>query len=286
MPVMHRCATSLLMIASLCAIFLPATALAQETAPREDADTQAAAEDYARAIKLYNEGKNREALQAFNAAISKSSEPVYLCNRAVVLMTLEEYALAISDLKTCRDTYDMSDLERAYIDAQLKALSTFEYVLQPKSRAIAERIANPPQARDTSSDTPDPDPSRGNLQPPPEATSPLRATGWVALGTGAGALIGVAALELITRQEVRTFRQQCLDLPPPHGGTDCARLQSTLVTQQKLSRVLLVSGGALSILGGSLLWLSRPAPEPHARRWKLSPELSRHGAALRYQLDF
>lgn len=260
---------------------------AQQPEDEGDEDVQSAADDYARAINLYNEGKNREALQAFDAAISKSNEPVYLCNRAVVLITLEEYALAISDLKTCRDTYEMNDRERAYIDAQLGALSIFEYVIQPKSRAITERVANPPEERDNTITSTVTTPIQDSAPSSPTgSSSPLRAMGWVALGTGAGALIGVGALELITLQEVRTFRQECQGKQAPYAA-DCAMLQSTLTTQQKLSRALLISGGVLSITGAALLLISRTPTVTQAQRsWQLVPEISGHSATLRYQIAF
>ena len=108
----------------------------------------------------------------------------------------------------------------------------------------------------------------------------------VALGTGAGALIGVGALELITLQEVRTFRQECQGKQAPYAA-DCAMLQSTLTTQQKLSRALLISGGVLSITGAALLLISRTPTVTQAQRsWQLVPEISGHSATLRYQIAF
>ncbi len=240
------------MMLLLGALAWPALAQAQEPAQAETS----AAEDYARGAQLYNEGRNREALEAFNSAIKKANEPVYLCNRAVVLITLEEYDRAIEDLRVCRDTYEMPEASRAQIDAQLKALELFEQTLRPRARDVAGLIANPPKQQDSGRE---PD---GAITPPevtePSTLTPRRSLGWVMFGLGTGALVGMGAVEFVNRDAVARYKSVCLgDGPQPEDLDMCRVSQDTLSNQRLLARTLLVSGSVLAITGGVLLWSSR-----------------------------
>jgi tetratricopeptide (TPR) repeat protein len=250
---------------------------------RAQAETTAA-EDYARGAQLYNEGRNREALEAFNSAIGKADDPIYVCNRAVVLITLEEYDRAIDDLTVCRDTYDMPDESRAQVDAQLKALDRFESMLRPRAREVARLIANPPAPTD-SSDSPPP-----IIKAAAPAASPLRAAGWVSLGLGAGALVGMGAVEVVNRDEVAGYKADCAGAGELSGDVlaMCKSSQQTLRTQRRLARTLLISGGALGMTGVVLLLTTRrpAANESAPRTWRLTPELGRDGARVVWTLSF
>lgn len=243
-----------------------------------------AAEDYARGAQLYNEGRNREALEAFNSAVSKADDPIYVCNRAVVLITLEEYDRAIDDLTVCRDTYEMPDESRAQVDAQLKALDRFESMLRPRAREVARLIANPPAPTKTT----DPEPT--DPQPVTSPASPLRSAGWVSLGLGAGALVGMSAVEVVNRDEVARYKTDCADAGNLSGDVlaMCKSSQQTLKTQRRLARTLLISGGALGMTGVVLLLTTRrpAAKESAPRTWRLTPELGRDGARVVWTLSF
>ncbi len=263
---------------------LSSTALAQD----EPQTPPTAEQDYARAIRLYSEGKNRESLQAFNDAISKSSDPVYRCNRAAVLRVLGEHPLAIEDLTICRDTYQMSELEKGMIDAQLQALSIVEYHFSPRSEQIAKQIANPPEVivkKDTDTSKPVPPPVIAK----PKPSSPLRSLAWVSLGTGVGALIGAGALEIANRDDVNSFRTTCLE--QRDGGSydaSCSQLQSSLKIQQRLSRSLFIAGGALSITSVILMLVSQPRSPQDSPKQGLSitPDASPESVKLKLKYTF
>lgn len=271
----------LLALLCACALWgaLPSHASAQQP-PQSSAE-----EEYAHAIQLYNEGRNREALAAFDRAIARSPDPVYRCNRAVVLVVLEEYDRAIEDLTRCRDEYQMPDEKKAYIDAQLKALTVFERVLKPHAREAAALIASPPRLVTTP-------PDRGPITPvtpPPPASRPLRPVGWVALGLGTGALLGAGGLEFYSRHDVQRYKESCLQAASP--APDCAALQTSLRPQQNLSRLLLGSGALLALGGVTLLIVTRqePAPTqvtPTIQAARLTPAIAPGQGALTLTLDF
>ena len=250
----------------------------------EASSPTSAAQDYARAVQLYNEGRNREALDAFDQAIEKGDEPVYVCNRAVVLMALEEYDRAIGDLEACRDTYDMSLERRATIDAQLQALSVFERVIKRQARELTARLAAPPGEP--------PQPNSPALDPLPEpapsaspSASPLRVTSRVTLGLGAGALLGLGAVEFIRAEEVSRYREACVEPSSltPERLQRCERDQEALRASQRLARGLLVTGAAFGAVGLTTLVLSRPRSETALR---LSADLAPRRAALRLEISF
>lgn len=258
-----------LIIASLL-VLVPAAAIAQ------DAREEEAGAYYARAVELYNQGRNREALDEFDKAIDAVPSPVYFCNRGIVLLKLEENLRAIEDLRTCRDTYeDLDEGGRAKIDAQIKALEIFELVFSPNARQAARDIARGPDQPVVI--------ERPVVIPPPDNSSASRGIGWSMLGLGLVSLGGAAGLDIASRSMLEDFKDSRYDA----DNTRHQDLQLTLAKRQTAFYALSITGGALAIAGVTTLIvdkLRRDRAEDPAML--IAPEVSREGASLQFHLRF
>lgn len=258
-----------LIIASLC-VLAPASAIAQG-APEEDASAH-----YARAVELYNQGRNREALDEFDKAIAAVPSPVYFCNRGIVLLKLEENQRAIEDLRACRDTYeDLDDDGRAKIDAQIKALETFEFIFSPNARQAARDIARGPEKPIVI--------ERPVVIPPPDNSPALRGIGWSMLGLGLASLGGAAGLDVASRPMLEDFQDSRYDA----DSSRHQELQLTLAKRQTAFYALSITGGALALAGVTTLIVDKVRRDRAANSSvTITPEVSKESTSLQLRLRF
>ena len=113
---------------------MPASVSAQQ----DVSDADRAAGHYDIAVQMINGGRYREAVEEFGRAIEIAPEPVFYCNRAVALMRIREIGRAAADLRTCSDTFEGSDEERAQIDAQAHAVGLVASHMRARGRAVAQ----------------------------------------------------------------------------------------------------------------------------------------------------
>jgi tetratricopeptide (TPR) repeat protein len=250
-----RYASALLCLA-LCA---PALAHAEDSA--ED--------HYQSAARLFGEGRYREALEEFDAAIAIAPEPIFYCNRAVVLIKLQELDAALASMKTCRDTFRGEERELAQIDAQLQALTIFVRNLQRHATSTATTIATRP---------------RDAGRPKPKQSSWSAAdTGYIGLGVGAALLGSAATLDLLSADLVEDYKAAST-------GSDPDRYQQTrddLSQRQRIFWGLTIGGSILAATGaGLVIYHFLSDDEEDAPRATISPMISPDGAGVVFDLRF
>lgn len=202
----------------------PSPALAQQ----QDAEGH-----YQSAVRLLGEGRYRESLQEFDAAIAITPNPIFYCNRAVALIQLKELDAALDSLQTCRDTFEGDDQALAQIDAQLKALSLLVREVRPNATKNAITIATLPRATNT--------PAKGGWS--------AADTGYIGLGIGAALLGSAATLDLLSADLVTDFKDAST-------GTDRARYDAAradLAQRQRIFWGLTIGGSVLAATGAGLI---------------------------------
>lgn len=274
---MRRALTHPILLSLLSALLLLALSPGHALAASSE---ELAAEEYAKAIQLYNAGRNREAIAAFERAITHSPQPVYFCNRAVVLLTLEEHARAIEDLTRCRDTYEMEPQELALVSAQLDALTLVERGVKRRARQIAAQIADRPTP------TPIPTPIQPET-PPPRQGSAARTLGWVSLALGTSALTSALTLSAVSQERVTAFGRDCQQ--PPSPAPSCAEDRAILRQRQAGFWGLAAGSAVLGITGIVILRATRSrdeSPDTTAAEVTLTPAISAERAGLLLQFSF
>jgi hypothetical protein len=232
---------------------------------------------YGEAVRLFGEGRYREAIEEFDRAIAISEEPVFFCNRGIALIKLNEWDSALDDMRTCRTTFEGAPAEVAQIDAQYKGLRTFVRGVRPRAVEVARDIA------------------AGNVSPNvvevPERQSPwnLELAGHLSLGTGAVLLTAAVTLDYLSADLRDDFVAQSEGGP----GTSPRRyqdLRSELETRQTVFTGLTISGAALSVTGISILaysWFFSDSPaEESSTASSVSVAPTDGGASLQLHLDF
>jgi len=217
---------SKLLLIFIAALALPSLAIAQTEAELR----------YQEAVRLFGEGRYRESLGAFDQAIELEPQSVFYCNRALVLLKLQETSLALVSMQKCRELFVGDTAELASIDAQVKGLEVYEFHLKPKTMTIARDIAAGPLDRGISDST----------------SWDVGDTGFVLLGISAALIASAATLDLLSADLKEDFVHESEGGP----GTSIARyndLKERLKTRQTIFYGLGLTGIGLGIAGGALL---------------------------------
>jgi tetratricopeptide (TPR) repeat protein len=252
---------------ALIALLLCSTpALAQQASSAQQAE-----DHYQSAAKLFGEGRYREALEEFDAAIAIAPEAIFFCNRAVVLIKLQEFDAALDSMRTCRDTFEGDPRELAQIDAQLNALTLYVRHLQRNAAATATTIATRPKS---APGTPPPKPGWGASD-----------TGYLVLGVGAALLGSAATLDLLSADLVQDYRDAATGPDPARY----AQLKQDLSQRQRVFWGLTIGGSILAATGASIVLYNfiseddTPQPISHAM---ILPTISPDGTGVIFDLRF
>ncbi len=199
-----------------------------------------AEQHYQAAASLFGEGRYREALDEFDAAIAISPEPVFYCNRAVVLVKLREPVAAVESMQVCRNTFEGSDEELAQIDAQTLAMETFVSTVRSRSSEVARDIAAGPVVVE------------GPAPAPADDSWDLASTGYVTLAIGLAVLGGALTLDLLSADLRDEFIAQS------EGGSGTSRerydeLKADYDQRQLIFYGLAAGGAVLTVAGGILV---------------------------------
>lgn len=252
-------------LALLTLLLAPAAALAQQPDPAQQAE-----DHYQSAAKLFGEGRYREALEEFDAAIAIAPEAIFFCNRAVVLIKLQELDAALDSMRTCRDTFSGDPRELAQIDAQLNALTLYVRHLQRNATATATTIATRPKNVGAAS----PKPGWGASD-----------TGYLVLGVGAALLGSAATLDLLSADLVQDYKDASTGSDPARH----AQLRQDLSQRQRVFWGLTIGGSILAATGVGIVLYSfiseEDAPQPTSRAIIL-PTISPDGAGVMFDLRF
>jgi hypothetical protein len=252
----------------------------RSAAAQENADAVQSAEagrHYDEAVRLFGEGRYREAIEGFDRAIELSAEPVFFCNRGIALIKLNEWDSALDDMRTCRTTFEGAPAEVAQIDAQYRGLLAFVRGVRPRAVEVARDMA------------------AGSISPTvveiPQSKDPwdIDLAGHLSLGTGAVLLTAAATLDYLSADVRDDFVAQSEGGP----GTSSKRyqdLRAELETRQTVFTALTITGGALSVTGVSILaysWFFSDSPaETSSTASSVSIAPTDGGAALQLHLDF
>ena len=265
----------------------PDTSAGEQTASDEHTEDEkaepsveqrrAADRRYEIAVRLFGEGRYREAIDEFSRAIELSGEPVFYCNRGVAFIKVNEWDAALEDLHTCRSTFQGSPAELAQIDAQYRGLQAFVRGVRPRAIEVARDIAT------------------GQIEPTvvkvSEKESPwnVELLGHLSLGTGSVLLTTALTLDYLSADLREDFVEQS------QGGLGTSEqryrdLRDELETRQQVFTGLLISGAALAVTGISVLtytWFIADEPSDQApQAAELAVEPRDGGASLHLRLDF
>lgn len=213
------------------ALLTPATTLAQE-AHNERVEAE---QHYQTAVVLLSEGRYLEALSEFDAAIALSPQAVFYCNRALVLVKLDETAEAVKSLRSCRDMFEGDESELAQIDAQYLGLVAYDDIVRPHALTVARDIATGPV------------PVAGQ-----DAPWNISDVGLITMGVGAALLASAATVDLMSAQLKDDFIAQS------EGGAGTSEerydaLKSDLEFRQNLFWGLGGAGALLLVAGGGMV---------------------------------
>lgn len=224
---------TLLLLMAL-AVLLPVRAYGQTDPHSPKADAEA---HYQTAVRLFGEGRYREALDEFDAAIALSPESIFYCNRAIVLIQLTEVEEALESLETCQRTFTGDPSELAAIDAQRQGVAQAVRTVRPTTFDTISAMTTPVVIQEGS------------------AGGWTRAsTGYVLLALG-GALIASAATFDVLSAPVRNELDRLA--AGPKGATE-EEFEEALANYRSQQRIwlLLAGGGALTTLTGAVLVLT------------------------------
>lgn len=239
-------------------------------------DRQAADQHYGEAVRLFGQGRYREAIEEFDRAITLSPEPVFYCNRGIAFIKINEWEGALDDLRTCRQTYEGSEAEIAQIDAQYQGLRTFVRDVRPRAIEVAQDIAS------------------GELAPKvvtvaePEDPWNVELLGHLSTGTGAVLLTAALTLDYLSGDLRDEFVAESQGGP----GTSAKRyreLRDELETRQNVFTGLTISGATLVVTGVSVLtysWFFADTPDQGDTTGSVSVAPLDGGATLQLHLDF
>ncbi|RAL20171.1 hypothetical protein DL240_18305 [Lujinxingia litoralis] len=226
------------MVAALLTVTLaasPAQAQASGGDPHDAA--QRAEVHYQMAMRLFNQGRYREAVEEFDQALVLLDDPIFWCNRAVPLMKLDEMDAARESLASCRDGLPAGSEDRAQVDAQLAALTVAVRQVRARARELAswEKMPLPvvaPRVEEV------------------EGMSGRSVAGWSVAGAGV-ALVGAAwIIDLRSAGVVETFQQASAQ-----GGSRerYDALRSEVALRQRVVWSLAGVGAAAALVGTGLL---------------------------------
>lgn len=275
---LHLVRLLLVFIIGSTGLLITRTAAAQESGnTASTSNAQQADKHYGEAVRLFGEGRYREAIEEFNQAIALAEEPVFFCNRGIALIKLNEWNAALSDLKTCQSTFRGSPAEVAQIDAQYKGLRAFVRGVRPRAMEVARDIA------------------AGDITPKVvEVTtkqSPwnIELAGHLSLGTGAALLTAAVTLDYLSG----ALRDDFVAESEGGAGTSPERyrqLRDELETRQDVFTALTISGATLAVTGVSVLaytWFFEDDPaEQSSTAGSVSLAPTDSGAALQLHLEF
>ncbi|QDG53731.1 hypothetical protein FIV42_24200 [Persicimonas caeni] len=275
---LHLVRLLLVFIIGSTGLLMTRTASAQDGgATASDSDAIEADRHYGEAVRLFGEGRYREAIEEFNRAIELAEEPVFFCNRGIALIKLNEWNAALSDLKTCRTTFEGSPAEVAQIDAQYKGLRAFVRGVRPRAIEVARDIA----AGDISPKVVE--------VPTPQSPWNVELAGHLSMGTGAVLLTTAVTLDYLSGDLRDDF------VAESKGGTGTSperyrQLRDELETRQNVFTALTISGAALAVTGASVLaytWFFDDSPaESSSTAGSVSVAPTESGAALQLHLEF
>jgi tetratricopeptide (TPR) repeat protein len=190
---------------------------------------------YQTAVRLFGEGRYREALDEFDAAIAIRPESIFYCNRAVVLIQLGETSEALDSLETCQETFSGGEAELAEIDAQRQAVEVIVRGIRPSSLETVSGINAPTPVTDTRG----PGWNKGS-------------SGYLLIGIGGALLASAATLDLLSAD----LKQQFVDESTgPRGSTEetYQELRQRYVDRQRIWLGLTAAGGVFTLSGITLL---------------------------------
>lgn len=219
---------------------------------------------YQTAVRLFGEGRYREALGEFNEAIAIRDEPVFHCNRALVLLKLSETEEAVHSLERCRDGFEGDEREFASIDAQLQGVSTFQYVLRSSAITVAQDIASGPIVGPT--------PRRS------QSGWDLADFGYLTAGVGGALLASALTLDLTSA----TLRDEFEAESRGGIGTSSRRhedLRGQLKTRQTAFLVLGISGAVVTLTGISMIIAYYVSDDESDSGVSVVPQINSEGSA-------
>lgn len=264
-------------LAWLCVLPGRAHAQAEEgPSPEERAEAEA---HYTAAVDLFNSGRYREALEEFDAAIARAPEPIFYCNRAVVLAAIESYDESLDDLRTCRETYATSAEEAGQLDGQIRG---FELLLS--ARRHATTMASLPMTDATQGSAPDPEATtpEAPLDPAARPGRGKRVFGVTSLVLGGAMVAGALTLDQLSGDLRRAYIEES-------QGGDQARydeLRGQLERRQLAFYGLLGAGALLGVTGAAMTLWGTAQGAPQDRRAQLVPQLGPGGAGATLRWSF
>lgn len=224
-----------------------------------------AEQHYQTAVVLLSEGRYLEALAEFDAAIDLSPQAIFYCNRALVLVKLDETREAMQSLKNCRDLYEGDETELAQIDAQYLGLAAYEEIVRPHARTVARDIATGPVGSNAS-----------------EAPWNLSDFGLITMGVGAALLASAATVDLLSAD----LKQDFID--ESKGGPETSRarydeLKADLGLRQNLFWGLGGAGAVLLVAGGGMIAYHFAIDESPVA---VTPTLGSEGFGVQFSTNF
>jgi tetratricopeptide (TPR) repeat protein len=248
----------------------------EPSAQTQDDVGQSADRHYGEAVRLFGQGRYHEAIDEFDRAIELGGEPIFFCNRGVALIKLNEWESALSDLRTCRQTFDGEADELAQIDAQHRGLRAFVRGVRPRAVEVARDIA------------------AGDISPrvvqvnEPQSPWNLELAGHLSLGSGAVLLTAALMLDYLSSDLREDFITESKGGP----GTSEQRyreLRDDISTRRKVLAGLGISGAVLATTGVSILtysWFFADDAEQEPTAGSMSVAPFEDGASLQLQFDF
>lgn len=216
-----------LLLASSIILLCTSQALAQGDphSPKVAAESR-----YQTAVRLFGEGRYREALDEFDAAIALSPESIFYCNRAIVLIQLREPQEALESLRICQQTFTGDEAELAQIDAQRAAVDVAVNVLRPGATSTVSAI-NAPQLDDSAERW-----TRAN-------------TGYLVLGLGGALFASAATLDLLSG-DLKEALQTAAD---GRSIEDYDVARDAYVARRRIWLGLTAAGAVFTLSGGILV---------------------------------
>lgn len=248
-------------------------AWAQDDGPSPDVEAD---RHYGEAVRLFGEGRYREAIEEFDRAIALTDEPVFYCNRGIALIKLNEWDAALEDLRTCRQTFEGDAAELAQIDAQYRGLRAFVRSVRPRAIEVAQDMA-----------AADIEPKVVEISEPQSFWN-TELLGHLSLGTGTALLTAAITLDFLSSDLRDEFVAESQGGP----GTSPQRyleLRDELETRQTVFAGLTISGAALAVTGVSILtytWFFAEEPIASGEASEISIAPTDGGAALQLRLEF
>lgn len=211
---------------------------------------------YQAAVRLFGEGRYRESLAEFDAAIALDPQSVFFCNKALVELKLQETGQAVASLRECRQRFEGDDAELALIDAQLLGVTTFHDVVRIRAMTVARDIAAGPVALNPVDGEPN--------------TWDMGDTGFVFLGVSAALIASAITVDILSEDLKSDFLRESDGGP----GTSLARyeeLRDDLKFRQTIFYGLGIGGAASAAAGVVLLILHYSDSEEQAWTPVLGP---------------